>query len=132
MYASNSYACELVSVEKLKQDIEQAFLTKSFIEFSRKYGDSGFVELKVENEYNEEKPIETHTFKNILAMNDWFWKMHQYTGSMLIPEPVKCDKNNCSYDLPRYTLHHGAYLLGFESSRVKKCSKLKSIYIYWG
>jgi len=107
IYAPSSLACKLAEISEIRKDIEKAFIQKSFSNILEKYGAHQLIVLKAESEYNEDEPIEIHKFNNIPQLNKWFWKMHQYTQNMIIPEPATCNKFGCTYEWPKNTLHHG-------------------------
>jgi hypothetical protein len=124
-------SCELADVETIRKDVEAAFAGKSFTGIAEKYGESKLVELKLENEYEEENPITIFKFNSLSELSEWFYEKHQATEHMLIPGQVVCRALSCEYELPPLALHHGTYLLGSKSKRVGQCTSLTQIYIYW-
>ena len=129
-FTSESYSCERLTAEALKHTVELAFTKKSFSLLGDSIHRDQPITLKVENEYDEEQPISLYHFDELSAMSDWFYDQYQYAASMLIPMRLACDSFGCSYELPRTTLHHGIYLLGFQTKPGKQCVELTSMYIY--
>jgi hypothetical protein len=136
LVTSQCIACESVSIEAMRKDVEASFAAKSFGEISAKYGESQSVELKLENEYEDEEPVSITKFSSVGELSRWFGEKHQYIEHMLVPEQVVCrdlgDGFSCEYELPALTLHHGVYLLGFTARREGQCTLLAQVYIYWG
>jgi hypothetical protein len=136
LVTSQCISCELVSIEAMRKDVEAAFAAKSFATLSVRYGGSQSVELKLEDEYEEESPVTIFRFSGVNELSRWFHEKHQYTAHMFVPEPVVCrdfgGEFGCEYELPALTLHHGKYLLGFKARREGQCTVLKQVYIYWG
>jgi len=131
LVASPCMSCELVDVDAIRKDVEAAFARKSFAGIAAKYGESESVELKLQDEYEEESPVTVFKFNSISALSRWFHEKHEHTGQMLIPEHVVCRDFDCEYGLPALTLHHGTYLLGFKAKREGQCTLLTQVYIYW-
>ena len=118
----------------MRKDVEAAFLGKSFAALSAKHGKSQSVELKLEDEYEEDSPVTILSFSGLNELSRWFQEKHQHTDHMLVPEPVVCldfgGEFSCEYELPALTLHHGKYLLGFKAKREEQCTVLhRSTYI---
>jgi hypothetical protein len=132
LVASNSGACELASTAALRKDVEDAFVSKSFAQLVDKYGDKHPVQLVLENEYDEENPTLYRLFDSVSAFSTWFVKMHDHSDNMFIPSPVTCGIGTCRYQQPQLTMHHGYYLLGFESERREGCTLLTKVHIQWG
>jgi hypothetical protein len=120
----------------MRKDVETAFAAKSFGTLSAKYGESQSVELKLENEYEEDSPVTLFRFNDVNELSRWFQEKHQHAEHMFVPEPVTCrdfgGELSCKYELPALTLHHGNYLLGFKARREEQCTFLTQVYIYWG
>jgi hypothetical protein len=125
-------ACDPVNIEGLRKDVEEAFLSKSFLSIANKYGDAQRVRLILEDEYNEESPTMSLEFKSISELSTWFFEKHEYAEHMIIPSPVHCRGNACTYAAPELTLHHGVYLLGFETRKVGRSTPLTQLHIQWG
>jgi len=51
---------------------------------------------------------------------------------MFIPSPVHCRGKGCTCAVPEHTLHHGVYLLGFETTKARQCTRLTQLHIDWG
>jgi hypothetical protein len=136
LLTSQCISCELVSIDAMRKDVEAAFVAKSFAKLSAKYGEFQPVELKLEDEYEEENPITIFKFSRVGELSRWFHEKHQYTEHMFVPEPVVCrdfgGEFGCEYELPALTLHHGKYLLGFKARREGQCTVLTQVHIYWG
>ncbi len=130
--AQQAAACELTDVATLRNEVEAAFEVKSFAGFALRHGVSGPVWIRVEDEYDEKKPVRVIKFENILELSGWFHEMHHHDPNMIIPEKVSCSSSSCIYELPSQTLHHGIYLTGFESEKVASCLSLIRISIHWG
>lgn len=124
-------ACEPTSIEGLRKEVEKAFSSKSFLGVS-KYGESQRLRVILENEYDEENPTVTLEFRSISELSAWFFEKHEFSEHMIIPLPVRCRGVSCTYALPELTLHHGIYLLGFETRKVGQCTPLTQLHIYWG
>lgn len=136
LVTSQCISCELVSIEAMRKDVEAGFAAKSFAQLPAKYGESQSVELKLEDEYEEESPVTLFKFSGVGELSRWFHEKHQYTEHMFVPEQVVCrdfgGEVGCEYELPALTLHHGKYLLGFKARREGQCTLLTQVYIYWG
>jgi hypothetical protein len=136
LVTSQCISCELASIEVMRKDVEAAFAAKSFTDLLAKYGESQSVEVKLEDEYEEENPVTVLKFSGIGELARWFHEKHQHTEHMFVPEPVVCRDFGggfgCEYELPTLTLHHGKYLLGFKARREGQCTLLAQVFIYWG
>lgn len=132
MAAFKCGACQPTHIEGLRKDVENAFLSKSFLGIANKYGESQRVQVTLENEYDDENPTVTLEFKSIAELSTWFFEKHEFSEHMLIPSPVHCRGEGCTYALPKLTLHHGIYLLGFEARKVERCTSLTRLHIQWG
>ena len=58
----HSDACNPFDREAFRTNLEQAFEAASFDRFLATYGDHGPVDLVIENEYDEERPVSTSTY----------------------------------------------------------------------
>jgi len=136
LVTSQCISCDLVSIETMRKDVEAAFTAKSFATLSPKYGESPAVELKVEDEYEDERPVSIIRFNDVEELSHWFREKHQDAEHMVVPEPVVCrdfgSDFSCEYELPALTLHHGKYLVGFKARRAGQCTVLTQVSIYWG
>jgi hypothetical protein len=122
----------LASVDKLRRDVEAAFVSKSFAAVARTYRSRSPVELKLEDEMDDEHPHKTFTFSSLSKLSAWFYEKHQYAPHMIIPTAVACSDFHCEYEMPELTMHHGTYLTGFKGKVVGKCTSLIQVSIYWG
>jgi hypothetical protein len=136
LVSSSCISCELANLDAMRKDVEAAFAAKSFADLSVKYGGSQTIELKLEDEYEDENPITIFKFSGIGELSRWFHEKHQYAEHMFVPEQVVCrdfgGEFGCEYELPALTLHHGKYLLGFKARREGQCTLLTAVYIHWG
>src|SRR5262249_4402370 len=105
---------------------------KSFAALAQKYGESPGVQLTLENEYDEASPATVVKFESIAQLAKWFLEKHEFSEHMLIPQPVVCRSEGCTYQQPELTLHHGIYLLGFGAKRAGQCLSLSQIHMLWG
>lgn len=112
--------------------MEKAFLSKSFLALANKHGESQGLQLVLENEYDEENPTVVLEFKSVAELSTWFLEKHEFSERMIIPSPVNCGSDGCTYALPELTLHHGIYLLGFEARKIGRCTPLTQLRIHWG
>ena len=132
LVASQCASCELADIEIYRRDVEKAFSSKSFLGVAEKYGDSKLVEVILENEYDEDNPTVVRKFNSISEFSEWFLEKHQFNENMILPAPVVCRDHGCRYQLPELALHHGTYLLGFDTTKVGRCTLLTRIHIHWG
>jgi len=69
LVTSQCVACELASVDKLRRDVEAAFVSKSFAAVARTYRSRSPVELKLEVEMDDEHPDKTFTFSSLSKLS---------------------------------------------------------------
>lgn len=124
-------ACEPSEMKVLQHDLESALSGRSFLNFLAKHGETGAVELALENENDEEQATKKFQFENLASLAQWLEEKHRYMASVLIPEKVMCGSLSCEYTLPQLTVHHAAYLLEFEVEKINKRLVLKRVHIYW-
>jgi hypothetical protein len=132
MIAFQCGACEPAGVQSLRKDVEQAFMSKSFNTIADKYADAKRVQVVIQNDYNDDRPLQIHDFASIAELAAWFSKMFADHEQLFIPEQVVCRGRGCSYQLPGTTLHHGLYLQGFEARKTAQCTAFAQIRVYLG
>jgi hypothetical protein len=125
-------ACERTTIEATRKDVEKALVSKSFLDIADRYAASQQIRVVLENEYDEANPTVTLTFKNLAELSKWFFEKHEYSEHMIIPSAAVCRAEGCKYQLPESTLHHGIYLLGFETRQVGRCTSFTQLHVHWG
>lgn len=131
LISANCSACEFVSIDTLRNDVEAAFMERSFAALVAKYDDSTPVQLILEND-SDDDPASHRQFASISAFAKWFAEVHEFSAQMIVPHHIGCDAWKCDYSLPDLTTHHGVYLQGFASARRRGCTALTKVLIYWG
>jgi len=123
-------ACQGISADAMKVNIESSFLNKSFIDLLKNDIGTPSVQLVVEDEYDEDQPISKYSYQNLESFSKAFFSMEQYTNSMIVPQRYICLSLGCDYMPPRLTLHHATYLVDFSFTLNHTCLKKIKISIY--
>ena len=131
LVAASCNACELVSVETVRNDVEAAFRERSFAALTTKYAGATPVQLILEND-SDDDPASLQQFANIAEFAKWFAEKHEFSAAMFIPHEVECDARKCTYSVPELTMHHAVYLQGFERAQRTGCTALTKVLIFWG
>ena len=128
---SQSFSCEPNFVSDLRPELETAFKTTAFGALVDKYGGPGSVQIRLQNLYDDDNPLTIIRFDNLSGLATWFDEKHKHANSMFVPEKVTCREFDCNYVLPEQTLHHGTYLLGFETVMIGECTYVTELSLSW-
>jgi hypothetical protein len=131
LVTSPCFACDFTDMATLRMDVEAAFESRSLTQLVERYSAPGPVQVRVQNFYDDDFPLQIRDFGDLAALAAWFDETHESAPVMFVPEKAYCDEFECLYDLPDETLHHGIYLLGFESLLHKDCRVLREVSISW-
>ncbi len=82
LLAHQAAACERTNVATLRKEVEAAFKVKSFAGLVLRHGVSGPVWIKVENEYDERKPVRVIKFEDVMELSGWFHEMQWLTARL--------------------------------------------------
>jgi hypothetical protein len=131
---SQSFSCEptdIPDIPDIRRDVEIAFKDKSMTALVGKYGGAVPVQIRRLHFYDDESPLTILRFDNLLALATWFDDTHKHASSMFVPDKGTCGEFECRYELPEFTLHHGTYLMGFETARIEHCTYLTEVSFSW-
>src|SRR5262245_55221387 len=93
------FACEFTDMATLKNDVEAAFKSRSLAQLVERYSAPGPVQVRVQNFYDDDFPLQIRNFDDLSALAAWFDETHDSAPVMFVPDKAYCNEFECLYDL---------------------------------